>query len=262
MIFIIGGNGLSGSAIVRYLRTKDIDFEIIQKENKKDFFGKKCDLLIFANGNALKYRADEDPLFDFDASLRSVSEYIHKIDYDFFIHLSSVNVYDDTSSQNSTKESTVIDTSKLSNYGFHKFLAEELVKHFCKNYLIFRMPGLVGPGLKKNPAFDFIDKNKDVMVSANSIHNYIHTDFMARCIFKIFDMGIKNEIFNLASQNSIQLDSLRRLIGYDTKYTNSAKDTLQNYQVNTTKIQQHITLSSSEEAIKIYFKQLNTFQNI
>ena len=79
MIFIIGGNGLSGSAIVRYLRTKDIDFEIIQKENKKDFFGKKCDLLIFANGNALKYRADEDPLFDFDASLRSVSEYIHKI---------------------------------------------------------------------------------------------------------------------------------------------------------------------------------------
>ena len=55
MIFVVGGKGLTGSAIVKYLKVKNKDYEIIQKQNKENFFGKECDMLIFANGNALKY---------------------------------------------------------------------------------------------------------------------------------------------------------------------------------------------------------------
>ena len=79
MIFIIGGKGLTGSAFVKKLERKNIEFKIIQRENKEEFFGKDCDVLIFANGNAVKYKANEDPFFDFQASVSSIAEYVHKI---------------------------------------------------------------------------------------------------------------------------------------------------------------------------------------
>ena len=149
MIFIIGGKGLTGSAIVKYLDNKNQDYEIIQKENKEDFFGKECDTLIFANGNALKYKANEDPLFDFYASVASVVEYINNIKFKKFIHISTVDVYDDKTSLIKTKEDVDINPRKLNTYAYHKYCAEEYVKQFCDNYLIFRLSGLVGEGLKK-----------------------------------------------------------------------------------------------------------------
>ena len=165
MIFVVGGKGLTGSAIVRYLEAKNKDYKIIQKENKASFFGKECDLLIFANGNALKYKANEEPLFDFHASVASVAEYIHKIKFKKFIHLSTVDVYNDKTSKVTTREDVSIDTKKLNTYGYHKYCAEEYVKRFCDNYIIFRLSGLVGNGLKKNAVYDFTHKEKKVMLS-------------------------------------------------------------------------------------------------
>ena len=97
MIFIVGGKGLTGSVFVRHFEKNHIEFKIIQKENKEEFFGKNCDKLIFANGNALKYKANEDPYFDFISSVKSISEYIHKIKFKQFIHLSTIDVYHDKS---------------------------------------------------------------------------------------------------------------------------------------------------------------------
>ena len=48
MIFVVGGKGLTGSAIVKYLEIKNKDYEIIQKENKENFFK------LFGNKDQLK----------------------------------------------------------------------------------------------------------------------------------------------------------------------------------------------------------------
>ncbi|GAG45313.1 unnamed protein product, partial [marine sediment metagenome] len=113
----------------------------IQRENKHKFFGKSCDTLIYANGNAYKYKANEDPSFDFAASVLSTVEYVHNISFKKFVMISTISVYNDTSSKNTTKESSKIDKEKLDNYGYHKLLAERYVQHYCKNYLIFRLSG-------------------------------------------------------------------------------------------------------------------------
>ena len=85
MIFVIGGRGLVGSAIVRYLEKNNIKYKNIQRENKHKFFGKSCDTLIYANGNAYKYKANEDPFFDFAASVLSTVEYVHNISFKKFV---------------------------------------------------------------------------------------------------------------------------------------------------------------------------------
>jgi nucleoside-diphosphate-sugar epimerase len=256
MIFIVGGKGLTGSAFVRNFEKNHIEFKIIQKENKEEFFGKNCDKLIFANGNALKYKANDDPYFDFISSVKTVSEYVHKIKFKQFIHLSTIDVYHNKSNLKNNSENSFIDVSKLDNYGFHKLLAENYVKKYCSNYLIFRLGGLVGTGLKKNPAFDFINPHKKVMISSNSNLNFINTNFVAKSILKIIDLGIENDVFNLTSKNSIKISDIKKIIGQDSEYDKNSENNIQNYHINNKKIQKFIELNSSEQAIEEYFRSI------
>lgn len=256
MIFIIGGKGLTGSAVVRHLQERNEAYEIIQRENKEEFFGKSCDFLIFANGNALKHKANKEPSFDFHASVYSVAEYIHNINHKKFIHISTVDVYDRKFDEKFTDENICINSDLLEPYSYHKLLAENYIRHYSKDYLIFRLPGLVGEGMKKNPAYDFISNQKKVAISPDSELNFIHTRLVAESIFKIIDLGMRNEIFNLASKNSIKIGSIRNIIGYDTDYTDDANRNIQKYKINTEKIQKHVELTTSEEAIKEYFESL------
>lgn len=256
MFYIVGGNGLAGSAIVRHAKKHTFEHEIIQRENKETFFGKSCDVLIFANGNPLKYKANQDPFFDFKASVESVSEYIHKINYKKFVLISTIDVYDNKSSLEDTSEDMKINSVNLGPYGYDKLLAENYVRHFCKDYLIFRLPGLVGVGLKKNPAYDFIAKDKKTMISSDSELNFINTRLVADSIFQILDEGITNQTFNLASKNSLKISNIQKIIGYDSEYTEDAKNHIQNYQINTKKIQKYVDLTTSEEAISEYFSSL------
>jgi len=256
MIFIIGGKGLVGSAIVNFLEDNNLEFKNIQRENKHEFYGKECDILIYANGNAKKYLANADPLFDFVSSVESAAEYIHKIKFKKFVLISTIDVYEYVNSLDKTEESIIIDTKKLNNYGFHKLLVEQYVQHFCKDYLIFRLSGLCGVGLQKNPLFDFIHEDKKVMISKDSRLNFINTKLIPKVIFKIINLDIKNEIFNLASTNSIKIGELKDLLGFDSKYTEEAERYVQNYEINVKKISQYVKLNTSEEAILEYYKSI------
>jgi len=256
MIFIIGGKGLTGSAFVRNFKKNNIEFKIVQKENKEEFFGKNCDVLIFANGNAVKYKANEDPYFDFHASISSIAEYVHKINSKLFILLSSIEVYDQPFSLETSKENTVINEQNLDPYGYHKFLAEKYVERFANNFLIFRLPALVGIGTKKNPIYDFLHDHKKVMISPDSELNVLNTDRIANIVLKIIDQNIKNEIFNLASVNSIRLRDIKNIVNFDTEYTNECKNYVQKYFINTEKIKNYVELSTSEESIIEYNESL------
>jgi len=256
MIFVIGGRGLIGSAIVRYLERNKVEYRNIQRENKTDFFGKSCDILIYANGNALKYKANEDPYFDFEASVMSASEYIHKIKHKKFILISTVSTYSDTASTGTTREDVKVDYNKLDNYGFHKRIVENLVGRYCEKFLIFRLSGLVGIGLKKNQIFDYCHDNKKVMVSKNSSMNFTNTDFIADTIFRIIDKKIDNEIFNIASSNNIKIKDLEKIVGFKSEYANDAeKKNVVNY-TNVEKISKYVKMSRSEDAILKYYNSI------
>lgn len=257
MIYIIGGEGLTGSAIVRYLIKKNKKYKVIQRNNAKEYFGTYCDILIYANGNAKKFKAEEDPCFDFINSVASVALYIHKINFKKFIHISTVDVYSDLSYFDKTIEDFDIDISKLAVYGFHKLMAEEYIKKFAENYLIFRLPALVGEGLTKNPIYDFIHEDKKMFIDMKSELNVLHTDFMAKVIFELIDNNINNECFNLGAKNSIVIGDIQNIVGFNTEYEDSSKCNIQKYKINVEKIKKVVELESSEQAIERYFNLLN-----
>ena len=256
MIFIVGGKGLTGSACVRFLQKNKLEYEIIQKENKGYFFGKSCDVLIFANGNAKKYRANQEPFLDFYESISSVVEYVHKIKYKKFIFLSTVDVYDQKESEKTTNEDISINEEKLDTYGFHKLFAEKYVKKYCNNFLILRLGGLVGKGLQKNPVFYYIKTDSKVTISPKSEMNFIHTDFVAEIIFNLIKLEKSNEVFNIASKNSIKIEDIKKIIDCESKFSDDSDLNVQKYKINIEKIQKIIDLPTSEKSIKKYFDEL------
>ena len=171
--------------------------------------------------------------------------------------LSSIEVYDQHLSLETSKEDTTIDEQNLDPYGYHKFLAEKYVKRFANNYLIFRLPALVGIEKRKNPIYDFLHNHKKVMISPDSQLNVLNTDRIADIVLKIIDKNIQNEIFNLASTNSIRLGDIKNIVNFDSDYTDESEKYLQKYYINTEKIQKYVQLSSSEEAIIEYNESLN-----
>src|SRR5262249_8717879 len=138
MILVLGGNGFVGSGFARTLRAKGRQFEIVTRSNYPSYVGRACDILINANGNSKKFLAKDDPKFEFHASVASVRNSLADFRYDKYVFLSTGDVYPDRSSPKSTHEDAVIDVSKQSPYGFHKYLAELCVRHAAGSWLIVR----------------------------------------------------------------------------------------------------------------------------
>ena len=86
--------------------------------------------------------------------------------------------------------------------------------------------------------------------------NFIDTDLVAKIIFKILDLEIKNEIFNLASEDSIKIKNLKNILGFDSEYSDSAEKNKLSYYMNTDKIMKYAKLSKSQDAILDYYNSL------
>lgn len=212
MIYIIGGKGFIGSAIVRACCRRAIEHRILAHDTIDQFTGSSCDILINANGNSKKYMADREPLWEFDASVRSVRASLANIHAARYIHLSSCDVYPDCSSPGSTREDQILDVTKQSAYGFHKYLAEQCVMRYAPQWLIFRMGGFVGPGLKKNAVYDILHGGP-LWLNPRSELQFIHVDTAADIILELARSEQNHEIFNLCGAGTIALSEVLEAAG-------------------------------------------------
>jgi len=212
MIYVVGGKGFVGSAIVRECVIRDLPHKIITRENAIDFVGTSCDLLINANGNSKKYLSNDTPLWDFDASVRSVRESLCTINSRKYILLSSCDVYTNLSNPQFNTEDANIDVSKQSAYGFHKYMAEQCVMHAAKEWLIFRMGGFVGTGLKKNPIFDILNDNP-LWLDPGSQLQFINVSEAAKIILDFAISEERNQIYNLCGKGLISLQEVLDITG-------------------------------------------------
>src|SRR5215831_9931322 len=122
VIYILGGAGFVGSAYARLLSGLGEPFTIITRANYAALRGSACSVLVNANGNSKKFMATRDPLWDFDASVRSVAASLEDFKAARYVFLSSGDVYPDPSHADVTREDDVIDLSRVSRYGLHKYL--------------------------------------------------------------------------------------------------------------------------------------------
>jgi nucleoside-diphosphate-sugar epimerase len=254
MIFLIGGKGLVGSGFSRYFKNRRINFKIITRKNKKNFLGKSCNILIDCNGNGSKRIANINPLFDFSASVKSVVENLNKIKCNKYVYISTIYTYTNLKNKKSTIESKQIYNDNISPYGLNKRIAELYVKELSSNYLIFRLPFIVGPGLKRNSVYD-LTHFKKTFYTYNSQINWIHTDTIAKKVCNLLDRNISNQTFNLASKNSISIKKIMDLCKLSKKDIIKTNRTYEKTEINCDKIKKYISLPNSINEANKYISE-------
>lgn len=212
MIFVLGGRGFVGSAFVRALTARGLPHAIIGRDNYHEFVGERCDLVINADGSSKKLLAQSDPLQDFERSVQSVRASLVDFRFDRYVHISSCDVYPDCSGREDTTETHVPDVSRQSPYGFHRYLAEQCVRHAARHWLVVRLGGMVGPGLRKNPIFDILYGDR-LWIDPDSELQFLHTDRVATIVLGLVERGLMGETFNVCGRGVISLREVMTLAG-------------------------------------------------
>jgi nucleoside-diphosphate-sugar epimerase len=210
MIFVLGGLGLVGSAYARYCARTGRPYEVVDRHNYAEYVGRACDILVNANGNSRKPLAVQAPMEEFDASVRSVRASLCDFKFRKYAHISTCDVYPDCSSPETTREDQMLDPSRQSPYGFHKFLAEQCVRHGAPDWLIFRFGGFIGPGLRKNAIFDIL-QGGPLFLDPESELQFLHTEKAAEIVLSVAESATSHEIFNLCGRGVVKLSDVAAL---------------------------------------------------
>ncbi|QGX41334.1 NAD-dependent epimerase/dehydratase family protein [Permianibacter aggregans] len=246
MYYILGGNGFVGSAYAKLLAELNLPFQVISRGNYQKFVGTSCDVLINANGNSKKFLGNTDPEKEFIESVLSVRKSLIDFKFNKYVYLSTSDIYPDCSNVELTHEDTIPDVTKQSTYGFHKYLAEQCVRHSSKRWLIVRQGGFVGEGLKKNAIYDVLHGEK-LWVNPESTFQFINTLDSARCVLELIKSDINNEVVNLTAKGVISIAHVMKLANREIPGGEDAKPV--HYEISTKKVEQLVELPTTIETI-------------
>ncbi len=222
MIYLLGGEGLVGSAYARLFRRLGLTHQVVTRANYEALKGSACTVFINANGNSKKFLADRDPALEFEASVTSVQNSLIDFNSDRYIYLSSGDVYPTQTDPDESDEDQQIDVRRLSRYGLHKYLAEQLVRGVHPRALIMRMGGFVGPGLRKNAVFDLLH-DAEVWLTPDSQLQFIHTDSAAALVWALCEAGVEGEVVNLGGAGVVTLADVAARLGRPGRFRADAR---------------------------------------
>ena len=247
MILILGARGFVGSAFCAACAEAGLDFQGVDLDDYDGARGARCDLLINADGNSKKYLAEKDPARDFRLSVLSVMDSIADFSFRRYLYISSTAVYPDPSDPRRTAEDAVLDPAAQSRYGFHKRLAEELVVKYCPDWLILRLGGMVGEGLRKGPIHDILT-GAPLWVGTKSRFQFIHTRDVARIALRMLAEGCGQEIFNVCGRGTVTLAEVQGMAGLAGENDLPAEV----WDVNTDKAHRRFGLPSTEDTVRAF----------
>lgn len=228
---VLGGTGFIGSAVLAHLERLGELVICINSRNYAHCLGARAKVLINCNGNTFHYRANQDPRWDFEASVVSVERSLFDFRFDLYIYVSTVDVYNVLHDPARNHEGVLIQPERLDAYGFHKWLAERLVEKFAARSAILRVGTVVGDGLKKGPLFDLLNA-QPLRMSLDSELTFIDTPTIAKAISLIIDTQPKRQTINLTGTGSAKLRDFRSRIPWPIKMAEGAEAVKHCYNVN------------------------------
>lgn len=162
---LIGFSGFVGATLC-----EQTHFESLYRStNIQDIPGQSFDSVVCAAAPAQKWIANREPVAD-RQNIESLIAHLKTMACKTFILISTVDVF---KSPIGVDEDTPVDEVGLHAYGLHRRLLEKFVESHYPNHLIVRLPGLVGPGLRKNVIYDFLnDKNLQAIDSRGVFQFY------------------------------------------------------------------------------------------
>jgi nucleoside-diphosphate-sugar epimerase len=250
--FILGGAGLVGSAVARACAAARTSFTIIGRDNYAAMKGRACDIFVNANGSSRKLLATRDPVADFDANVRSVRASLVDFAFRRYVHISSCDVYPDCASPATTSEDGPLNPASQSAYGFHKYLAEQCVRHSAADWLILRCGGFVGPGLKKNAIFDILSGGPLYLDPASELQ-FLHTDRAAEIVLDLLRRDIRNDVLNVCGKGIVRLSEVAAIS--PTPIAVQPGSPVVRYEISLEKLSRHLEPPETRPEVLGYVRQ-------
>lgn len=161
---LIGYSGYVGSTLL-----KQTAFDkLFRSTNMGEIEGNKFNRVICAAAPAQKWIANREPEADLQ-KIEGLITHLKTIQCKTFVLISTVDVF---KSPIGVNEDSLVDETDLHAYGLHRRLLEKFVEKQFPNHLIIRLPGLVGPGLRKNIIFDFLNNNNLQAIESRSVYQF------------------------------------------------------------------------------------------
>lgn len=161
---LIGYSGFVGSTL---LKQRHFD-SLYRSTNIDEIAGKTFDTVVCAGAPAQKWLANKDPVDDLN-KINALIEKLKTVTCRQFILISTVDVF---SSPLNVDENSPVETENLHAYGLHRYYLEQFVTGHFADALIVRLPGLVGPNLKKNIIYDFLHNNNIAQIESRGIFQF------------------------------------------------------------------------------------------
>jgi hypothetical protein len=154
---LIGHTGFVGSTIARAR-----DFQAcFNSKNIGEIDGHSFGTVICAGVSAVKWMANREPEADLRA-IRLLMDHLATVQAAHFILISTIDVYREPVG---VTEDDIPPTHGLHPYGLHRLILERFVTERFPRATVIRLPGLFGPGLRKNLIFDLLQANQTDRIS-------------------------------------------------------------------------------------------------
>jgi nucleoside-diphosphate-sugar epimerase len=196
-IALLGARGFVGSAIAeRLAQNPDLHVTPVTRENFEAAFEQTFDIVIHSAMPAARFKAKNDPLWDFKESVEKTARIVYSMKYKKLIHISSVSARCQTS--------TV--------YGRHKASAEALVNQATN--LIVRLGPMFHPTLSKGVLIDMLE-GKKVYLSGESRYAFTPLHFVADWISRHLD---ETGLVEVGAKNSLALRDVAKRLGRSIEF--------------------------------------------
>lgn len=179
---LIGFSGYVGSTLLKQAHFS----ELYRSTNIHEIENREFDVVVCAGASAQKWIANSDPADDLK-KIDILINHLCTIKCNKFILISTVDVF---KKPIAVDESTPVDETGLHPYGLHRRLLEKFVEQHFPSYLIVRLPGLVGPGLRKNVIFDFQNKNNLHAIESRGVFQFYPMVNLWYDIQMVLDAGL------------------------------------------------------------------------
>lgn len=161
---LIGSTGFVGTTL-----QKQAHFDSLYRStNIADIEGRSFETVVCAGAPAQKWIANRDPETD-RRNLEDLMAHLEAVSCGTFILISTVDVF---ANSRGVDEDTPVEEAGLHAYGLHRRWLEKFVESRFPNHLIVRLPGLVGPGLRKNVIFDFLNGNNLHAIDSRGVFQF------------------------------------------------------------------------------------------
>ncbi|GAA2749814.1 NAD-dependent epimerase/dehydratase family protein [Amnibacterium kyonggiense] len=163
--------------------------------------------VVFSAARAEKWRANADPAAD-SAHVAELEDLVRSFTCERLTLISTVDVYDDP---RDVDEESEIDERDLHAYGAHRLRLERTAATAHEHVTILRLPGLFGPGLKKNVVFDLLHRNRLGALQPASAFQYYNLDRIAADVARAERADLR--ILNLAVEPITTADVVQEVFG-------------------------------------------------